>query len=504
VRVKLTDFGLARSIVSRFTTEGTLTGTVYYMAPELALGQTFDGRADLYALGVMLYELIADRLPFDADDPLAVISQHLYSPVVPPSTYQPSIPPALDALIVHLLSKQPEDRPASAAEVLRLLDAASGEPDYATKDLSLLDRIARGRLVGRDKELAEANAHWRRAMSGEGHVLLISGEPGIGKTQLARDLTAQAQVSGAIVLPGECYAEGSVPYAPIAQGFKEAVSNPRHAIENLNLGETVVADLPRLALDPRAQQPAPALDPQAEQQRLFESVAAWLAALTARAPVLLFLDDVHWADGGTLALLRFIARRARKLRLLIVLTYRELELDEARPLNEMLNDLNRERLAARIKLTRLSEDQTREMLHAMLAEDVAPELADRIYRETEGNPFFVEEVVKVLVEEGKLYHNGGSWCCTALDEIQIPQSVRVTIQSRVGKLPRAAQDALRLAAVLGRDAEADDYLRRAYDHVMLVASKTHDEALRKSWLENVRINRAIVAEWSAARSERLF
>ena len=121
VTAKLVDFGLARSLASRLTTEETITGTVFYLAPELALGQDFDGRADLYALGVMLYELVAGRLPFEGDDPLAIISQHLRAPVVPPRARNPAVPAALDALIVQLLSKAPQDRPPTAAEVGRRL-----------------------------------------------------------------------------------------------------------------------------------------------------------------------------------------------------------------------------------------------------------------------------------------------------------------------------------------------------------------------------------------------
>ncbi len=104
---RLTDFGLARSLSSRLTVEGAIIGTVFYLAPELALGQPYDGRADLYSLGVMLYELLAGRLPFIADEPISVISQHLYAPVVPPSTYNGHISPALDALILRLMSKKP-------------------------------------------------------------------------------------------------------------------------------------------------------------------------------------------------------------------------------------------------------------------------------------------------------------------------------------------------------------------------------------------------------------
>ncbi len=196
------DFGLARTFDSRLTTEGMIVGTVSYLAPEQALGQAIDGRTDLYALGVMLYELTAGRLPFTADDPIAVISQHLYAPVVPPSTYNSAILPALDTLIMGLLNKSPDDRPASAAAVRQTLGTI-GQPatiapsNSPTTELSLLARIARGRFVARQHELMEAQRLWQQAAQGEGHVLLISGEPGVGKTRLARELLARAQISGA-------------------------------------------------------------------------------------------------------------------------------------------------------------------------------------------------------------------------------------------------------------------------------------------------------------------
>ena len=129
---KLTDFGLSRSLTSRISQEGIIVGTVYYLAPEQALRQDINSRADLYALGVLMYELIAGRLPFTADDPLGVISQHLNAPPVPPSTHNANIPPALDALILRLMSKRPEDRPATAAEVREALDHLYDEPEEFT------------------------------------------------------------------------------------------------------------------------------------------------------------------------------------------------------------------------------------------------------------------------------------------------------------------------------------------------------------------------------------
>ncbi len=125
---KLMDFGLARSIASRLTQEGAVAGTVFYLAPEQALGKELDGRADLYALGAMLYEFCTGQLPFPGDDPFAVITQHLHAPVVPPRAKNEAIPVALDSLIVRLLSKNPDERPASAGAVIELLDEVISAP----------------------------------------------------------------------------------------------------------------------------------------------------------------------------------------------------------------------------------------------------------------------------------------------------------------------------------------------------------------------------------------
>ena len=182
--VKLMDFGLARSNASRLTTEGGIVGTVFYLAPELALGQPFDGRADLYALGVILYELTTGRLPFTGDNPLIIISQHLHAPVIPPNTYNSEIPAVLNALIVRLMSKQPEDRPRSAQEVLEILSADAPlfpAPPAARHNLP----VQLSSFIGREQELTEV----RRLLS-ESRLVTLTGPAGCGKTRLALRVAA--------------------------------------------------------------------------------------------------------------------------------------------------------------------------------------------------------------------------------------------------------------------------------------------------------------------------
>lgn len=463
--VRLMDFGLARSISSRLTSEGTIIGTVFYMAPEQALGQPVDKRADLYSLGIMLYELATGRLPFSGDDPMAVITQHLHSTPVPPRAINPNIPAALESLILQLISKRPEDRQASAAVVMQMLESVHQQlslPVEYQESLPLA-RIVRGRLVGREKELAEAVAAWRRAIQRQSDecVLLISGEPGVGKTRLVKELMTRAAVEKAVILTGECYSEEGAPYNPLAQVFRQALLRTIDG-NKTPPADRVIADLLTIIPDLHSRfpdvAPNPRLGPADEQQRLYESVVEMMVWLAQGAAIMLFMDDAHWADRATLFLLRHLARRTRilNLPLMIVATYREVELDEARPWHEVLNDLNRERLSLRIKLSRLDKPQTRNMLVTLFDEEITPELLDAIYYETEGNPFFIEEVVKALIDEGKIAYYNNQWHRPSMKEIVIPQSVRIAIQTRLTALPADVQEMLRMAAILGR--EFDDIL----------------------------------------------
>ena len=481
--VKLVDFGLARSIASRLSVAGELVGTVYYLAPEQATGQAVDGRADLYALGVILYEQTTGQLPFRGEDPLAVVSQHLYAPVVPPRTRVPNLLPALDTLIVRLLSKSPDDRPATAEEVGLQIDQvlAEGQAGVAQpapaplSNLSLLERITRGRLVGRKQERAQARSLWHRAMAGQGQTLLVTGEPGVGKTRLVRELAAEAQVGGGKVLSTSCYPEGGAPYAPVVR----AIRGLREDLATLGLPEYALAGLISLApeLVSQIQQAPfnPPLDPQGEEDRLHESLSSLLGALSGRVPVMFFVDDIHWADAATLYLLRHLARQAGRLRLLLVLTYRDVEMEEIGPLHSVILDMNRERLATRLKLGRLTQEQTREMLESMFEGQIAETLVEGVYRETEGNPFFVEEVCKALVEDGDLVYEQDHWhSAGSLEDLHIPQSVKQAIQARIARLPDGAQNVLLMAAVQGR----------TFDFEVLRSSGHWGEEELLSWLES--------------------
>ena len=462
---KLMDFGLARSITSRLSKEGVVVGTVLYMAPELILGQSIDARIDLYALGVMLYELTAGRLPFEADDPLAVISQHLYAPVVPPATYNPQIPPALDSLIVRLLEKSPADRPTSAhqVEIMLLEIDAVGEatPSDAALVQPLLSRIARGRLVGRTAEIGTLRQHWASALQGLGHLFLISGEPGVGKTRLADELIAYVRLQGGVVLKGGCYEyEAATPYLPLVEALRGWVHD--QPTERLHQSlEGFASELIKLAPEIESvlgpQPPNPSLPQEQERLRLFDNLAQFLQKLATDKGLLLFIDDLHWGDHGTLGLLHYLLRRLRTQRVLILAAYREVELDRSHPLAAALVEWNRERLVTRLQLGRLGIDECGTMLASMFGQQqVSDEFTTVIYKETEGNPFFIEEVIKALIDQGQIYRQDGRWQRLEIEELAIPQSIKEAIGRRLSKLSPSSIEMLQFAAFLGKSFEFNE------------------------------------------------
>lgn len=460
-QVKLSDFGLARTPASRLSGEGGLVGTVFYMAPEQALGEAVDGRTDLYALGVLLYELSAGRLPFTADDPVSVISQHLYAPVVPPSTYNQHIPPTLDSLILRLLSKRPADRPPSAAQTADLLAGVTlAAPESAAEVASalswpILERIVRGRLVGRQPEVAQLHELWAYTLQGNGHLTLISGEPGVGKTRLAHELIVYAQLNQAAVLRAACSEyETATPYLPFSEALREWAAGQSSETLRQRLGSSAF-DLARLApeienrLGPLPH--SPALPANEERLRLFDNVARFFQNLSREHGLLVFIDDIHWADKGTIALLHYLLRRLRSERFMILCAYREIELERSLPLADALVEWNRERMATRIAIARLSPEACSAMLAALFGlERISSEFNELIYHETEGNPFFIEEVVKALIEGGQIYREGDTWQRMEIAELAVPQSVKEAIGRRLNRLSKTCLDALHLAAVLGK------------------------------------------------------
>ena len=222
---RLGDFGLSTTEGRSRVSGGNLVGTVAYLPPEQALGETSGPESDLYSLGALLYGLLTGQPPFAGDDAVSIISQHLHADPVPPSRHDPEVPEALDRVVLGLLAKRGEDRPDGAAAVRASLEAAlredPGAEEGGERADNPLDRLAGGIFVGREQEIEQLREAADGAMAGSGGVLLLVGEPGIGKTRTSEELATYARVSGARVYWGRCREdEGAPAYWPWVQAIR--------------------------------------------------------------------------------------------------------------------------------------------------------------------------------------------------------------------------------------------------------------------------------------------
>ena len=360
---RLGDFGLAvEADRSRITSEGMVVGTVAYLAPEQAVGRAPDKRSDLYALGTSLYEMLTGRPPFLGDDAVTVISQHLNTAPVSPTWHNAEVTPPIEALVLALLEKDPAARPADAGAVvaeLRRLQAVRPAASAAApteKPAPVTQAASFGRFVGRAEELEGLKALFDETLSGKGRLVMVVGEPGIGKTRLTEELGVYTAVRGAQVCWGHCYeGELGVPYLPFVEALRTYVRDKGDDELRAELS-TGAPEVATIVSDLRVRFPdlpvSPALDGDAERMRLFEGVSAFLANAAAARPLVLMLDDLHWADKPTLLLLQYLARNLRRERVMIVCTYRDVELDRTHPLADMIASLRREHLYERVLLAR--------------------------------------------------------------------------------------------------------------------------------------------------------
>ncbi|MGH2349877.1 MAG: ATP-binding protein, partial [bacterium] len=415
----------------------------------------------LYSLGCVLYEKATGRPPFTGEDPIAIISQHLQVPPVAPHWYNPRISPELEGLILRLMAKDPVERYQSAREVVSAIEQLEAAAEIAPADAPpvspalLLGTVLRTKLVGRESELRELKSSLELAASGTGQVVLVEGEPGIGKTRLIQEAQVYARIRGFIVLVGRCYEqETGIPYLPFIEQFAGRFGGMERAALLDDLGDAApefVKLIPEVRKTLPDVAPSVPLEPAQERLRLFASVSEVLTRLSRHNPAVLILEDLHWADAASLRLLQHLARALRGERMAILASYRDVEVERGHPLGDTLREMNRERLFTRISLRRLPRESVGTMVRTMFeVERVSDEFLDLLYRETEGNPFFVEEVMKALVEEGALYREDGRWQRKEIAEIDIPQSVREVIGRRLEHISEPCQRALSLAAVIGR------------------------------------------------------
>ncbi|MDP9237275.1 MAG: AAA family ATPase [Chloroflexota bacterium] len=347
---------------------------------------------------------------------------------------------------------------AAPMRVYELAWSPAAEPAAARWPLPpVLASIGRTAFVARGVEIIKLREAWEQAVGGQRQLVMLAGEPGIGKTRLAAEFAREAHAQGATVLFGRSDEDALVPYQPFVESLRYYVGTaPVSEIEAAVGGDTqIVTLLPEVAERLPGLTLAPGVTPDSERFRLFESVAAMLARASGERPVVLLLDDLHWSDKPSLLLLRHVLRGAEPARLLLIGTYRETDLARTHPLAEMLADLRRESGYTRVAVRGLDESGVDAMVDAWAGHEAPRVFTRAVHEQTEGNPFFIMEVLEHLRETGVIYQRDGQWTsdATTIAELSIPEGVREVIGRRLGRISENGNLVLAHASVLGREFE---------------------------------------------------
>src|SRR5216684_7866043 len=459
-RAKIMDFGVA--VESRQVLDRQIRGSLHYMPPEVLKQDRVDSRADLYSLGMTLYETVTGALPGYGKPSIEVIRMHLDEEVRPPSSINPSVPPELEQIIMRLLEKDPRHRYASAAALLHAVAIAAGKKADAGEMLVGRGELFAAPLIGRKAEVSQLASMIDEAREGRGNGVIVVGAEGMGKSRIVRDATLRAQLEGARVFCGRCPINRKTIYAPFVEIFQQMVLA-------VNPDADVSGEIRRL-LRPvvLAAQGEEATPETGQKYRLFNRIVqamqdmyGFLSASvpggeSSASPLILVVDDVQWADPSTAELFSFLIGEAKLNRLLVIGT---LTLDSsgeaATEAGAHLADWERRAREGNfpiIRIEALSEPLVREHLQSLLGEENIPaELVRWTLWESAGSPLIIRRVVDYLIAHGYLQWEAEGWVAE-MDRIQglrIPGGAASILMEKVEALEPQHRELLEAAAVFG-------------------------------------------------------
>ncbi|MFP4395009.1 MAG: protein kinase domain-containing protein [Anaerolineales bacterium] len=456
-QVKLMDFGLIGRL--QHGSERRARGTPAYIAPELIRGDAVDHRVDLYSLGISLYEIITGQLPFDDSSSALILQIQEPTPITLPPEAAETLPAPLRDLIHTLLAKDPADRPEGANTIIREINAMS-ERAYALETRETLQGyIHSGAFVGRESELARLQGLLVRTQHGQGQLVFIAGPEGIGKSRLVHEVRRRAQMQGVLVCEGICHEHARIPYRPWLAIFRQVIAHYKSAQPELlrMYDQTLVRLMPELseALDNIA---ATDFGPE-EHRHLLSAAANFLRA--SQQPLMIVLEDLHYADAETITLLRTVGEQTQEGRLLVIGLYRDDELAHSHPLAALVAEAKATADAATatcelLRLGLLDEAAIETLVKSMLDLDhqapapLPPALLPWLINESGGNPVFIENLLHSLVEGEQLWFDGEAWHIAEKSLDRTATNIQAAARRRLQSLDAPTLELLQWAAVMGR------------------------------------------------------
>ena len=445
-RAKLMDFGLAKTLEGSvaLTRAGAMVGTALYMAPEQCRGTAIDYRADLYALGAVLYRALTGRPPFEGDSIVAVIMQHLQQAPQPPRNFNALIPESLERLCLALLSKNPAERPGSALAVREALLAILETPQSTPLEPVLAaraDALLIAPLIGRDTEL-KLLEDFALLPSLSGWIAL-TGDVGTGKTRLLKALGESVQVSGARLALLEAIADDPTPLGAVSRFIARLERYSPAVLTELSASSK--AELSRIAPALGAPPSDSGLPPEVARLKLFEAFTE-LLGLVSRSSVAVF-ENLQWADESTLALL---AHSLRSSDVRVIASYRLEDL----PTNQQLPK-GFPKARQTVHLGALSNSDLENLLQALLTGEIEPALQTELLLHADGNPWLLEERLKAMLESKAIGRHAGLWEWNRA-QATLPDSLTGLLSHRVQQLTSATLEFARAASVLGRAFSFED------------------------------------------------
>jgi serine/threonine protein kinase len=437
---KLMDFGLAKTLEGSvaLTREGAVVGTVLYMAPEQCRGQQLDYRADLYALGAVLFSALTGKPPFTGEGIVQVIMQHIQGTPPAPRDTNPNVPERLNALVLQLLAKNPLDRPQSAFAVkealLASLEVNLQNTVEISSEIARADAILIAPLIGRDTQVLALN----NFLESETGLIAVTGDVGVGKTRLLRALGERLQATGTRLVIAEAIFDDPTPFGTISRLIASLGKHHSDVIENLS--DNAKGELgrisSRLGFVPASDSNLP---PEVARLKLFEAFTELLEQISKTS--ILAFENLHWADSSTLELLAHSSRALEQSK--VIITYRLEDLPENTTYPKGLNPKRT------IHLEPLSEPLTLELLRALMDDELDPALEVELVSRAGGNPWVLEERLKAMLESGAVYRRAGVYEWNR-NLTGLPESLNDLLSHRITALPQPALEFARAASVLGR------------------------------------------------------